>query len=215
MSDNTRSREGARSRLFPMSLHEVCDLLYGDPPRSQVRRIVRPQPYVIPENSSGEYAEFHWDRYAYMDNVFPEPATMVDFCPHARVGDTLLVQETHCADVDFDGRMIGVCTFKAGCAPDEMRKHAWRPPVMLSREFCRFALHITQIRAERLQDISDDDVIAEQGVGNYFARGEFRNVAGVHLAFRDMWNMYHPKDWQYERDPWVWALTFDVKRLNE
>lgn len=73
---------------------------------------------------------------------------------------------------------------------------------------------ITDIRQERLQDISKDDVVAE-GVGAYtFAAGILsENPPDPRWKFIELWDSINTRAGQRWADnPLVWALTFEVVR---
>lgn len=79
----------------------------------------------------------------------------------------------------------------------------------------RITLEITDVRVERLQDISEDDARAE-GVACESERawdgcGEDPYASavsrGYHAAFKHLWESIHgPGSWA--RNDWVWAYTF-------
>lgn len=89
----------------------------------------------------------------------------------------------------------------------------WRPPETMPRQASRITLVITDVRVERLQDISEEDALSE-GVEHdsphrsYFPTAEggpaFRSAAG---AFRHLWqSIYGPDSWY--ANPWVWVVEF-------
>ena len=75
----------------------------------------------------------------------------------------------------------------------------------------RILLEITDIRVERLQDISEDDAQAE-GVGKlppFMDEGGSRTAAEMlfRSGFRDIWeSISGPDSWQ--ANPWVWCISF-------
>lgn len=77
----------------------------------------------------------------------------------------------------------------------------------------RLTLIVTDVRVERLQDISEDDAIAE-GVEEVSDDGPVLTgipcgtiYADHRSAFRDLWNSLHgPGSW--DANPWVAAITF-------
>ncbi|WP_287918079.1 hypothetical protein [Comamonas sp.] len=92
----------------------------------------------------------------------------------------------------------------------------WKPSIHMPKDLARIWLEITGVRVERLQDISNEDAIAE-GV-NRISHGR---EGDYYSAIR---NEQHPKNWTYPDDafrelwestggdwaanPWVWVIDF-------
>lgn len=76
-------------------------------------------------------------------------------------------------------------------------------------------LEITEVRIERVQDIIEEDAIAE-GIST-FGR-EFTFNRGLHLSrtakdsFAALWNSINKNKHPFENNDWVWCLSF--KRIN-
>ena len=84
----------------------------------------------------------------------------------------------------------------------------WTPAIHMPRWASRLTLLIEDVRVQRLQDISEEDAVAEG------AAGEGATVEGMPVIvrspiedFRDIWRSIHGSD-AWDRDPWVVALTF-------
>ena len=84
----------------------------------------------------------------------------------------------------------------------------WKPGIHMFRRDSRILLEITDVRVERLQDISEAQAAAE-GVGIQ-AIESFRG-AGVDrpagFAFRDLWTSING-DANWSANPWVWVVEF-------
>lgn len=84
----------------------------------------------------------------------------------------------------------------------------WHPSIHMPRAACRLVLEITDIRAERLQDISEADAIAE-GCDNSqsaaaVATGWYEKPIS---AYRRLWeSLYGASSW--DANPWVWVIEF-------
>lgn len=97
--------------------------------------------------------------------------------------------------------------------PFKRRKY---PPMFMNRFFSRETLAIEDIRVQRLQDISEEDALAE-GVIKLPASGRFVGAKGAqyfgaaHLtakaAFQDIFQSIHGEQ-VWNANPWVWAITF-------
>ena len=143
-----------------------------------------------------------------------------DLCPYGQPGDRLWVRETF-----IDLRGTGVehrpapdgplqrYAYAADCRPgshsDEARKDfglKYKPSIHMPRAACRILLEITDVRVERLQDISEDQALAE-GIGAQ-ATESFR-ATGVErpagFAFRDLWAS---TGGEWNANPWVWVVEF-------
>ncbi len=126
-------------------------------------------------------------------------------CPYGVPGDRLWVKETHLggspgvANVIYraDGEVPGV---------------RWRPSIHMPRRASRLTLVLTDIRVERLQDISEADAEAE-GVQD----PSLVPILGAFWSSRDgyarLWNHINGKG-SWEANPWVWAVTFEVERSS-
>lgn len=83
----------------------------------------------------------------------------------------------------------------------------WRPSIHMPRWASRLTLIVTDVRVQRLQDISEVDAIRE-GVTLIEETCE-----DPREAFRDLWDsLYGPGAWHV--NPWVVAISFDVHRGN-
>jgi len=79
----------------------------------------------------------------------------------------------------------------------------WRPSIHMPRWASRILLEVTSVRAERLQDITEEDATAE-GV-EPFKQGSHPYT----LAFAVAWDsIYGPKELGW--NPWVWRVEFRV-----
>jgi len=86
----------------------------------------------------------------------------------------------------------------------------WRPSIHMPRKASRITLEVVSVRAERLQDITEDDAIAEgvtpvevevlgQGVTEFSHR----------LAFEGLWDsLYAKRGIGWDAKPWVWRVEF-------
>lgn len=144
-------------------------------------------------------------------------------CPYGRKRDRLWVRETF-----IDLRGTGVehrpdpdgplqrYAYAADCRPgshsDEARKDfglKYKPSIHMPRAACRILLEITDVRVERLQDISEEQALAE-GIAKT-QDGGFQVENGKHYfaspvdSFASLWSSVGG-DWQ--ANPWVWVVEF-------
>lgn len=109
------------------------------------------------------------------------------------------------------------------CLKVDWSKHLRkRSPIHMPRWASRLTLTVTDVRVQRLQEISRDEAIAE-GLQlesdniEQFWRWPKPHDARIYLspivAFRDLWNSIHGPD-AWAANPWVAAYTFTVHRCN-
>jgi hypothetical protein len=106
----------------------------------------------------------------------------------------------------------------------------WWPSIHMPREFSRLTLVVTDVRVERLQDISEADVLAEgiDPLDNQFVSSfdryertgsgggqcvEASEVRTRRPAFERLWNSINGTD-AWGANPWVAAVSFTVHRAN-
>jgi hypothetical protein len=139
-------------------------------------------------------------------------------CPYGQVGDRLWVKETHIrhpywtiyrADLD-PVEAAGIGGMYGG----------WTPSIHMLRKHSRITLEITDVRVQRLQEISEEDAIAE-GIQVLPLQSEsdssawYQSAPGVHQArtargsYMQLWDsIYAKRGVGWIVNPWVWAVTF-------
>lgn len=157
--------------------------------------------------------------------VKPQPQISHDIdCPYGKPGDLLWVRETWCPvdDSDFDGgEWIDYratpkyeASHPAGWEnePDSPDALKWRPSIHMPRWASRITLRITDVRVERLQEISEADAIAEGCPAVSLYSLDCESTPPSH-HFRALWESINGKG-SWDENPWVWAITFEVIKQN-
>ncbi len=120
-----------------------------------------------------------------------------------RPGDILYVRETWCQPATH------TFWYKADSS---IQNVLWRPSVSMPREAARIFLRVTDVRVERLQDISDKDLLREGEVPYICADGTF-DRKNTKTSFLGMWDAtLKPKDralYGWAANPWVWVIEFE------
>jgi len=86
----------------------------------------------------------------------------------------------------------------------------WQTPLFMPEWCSRSIVRITGVKAERVQEISEDDAKAEGCEASKYC--EMKDGSPCYTAtFRDLWERIHgidnPNAW--ESNPWVFAYTFE------
>lgn len=114
-----------------------------------------------------------------------------------------------------------------GLAPENpiTRRGKWVPSIHMPRWASRITLEVAAIKVERLQNISDEDAIAEGvctfaesldtiGWGNISHDDRIAMVRATYgsavNAYRHLWESLHGAD-SWEANPWVAVITFSEK----
>lgn len=84
-------------------------------------------------------------------------------------------------------------------APSDVK---WRPSIYMPRWASRITLEVTDVRVERLQEISTRDIGAE-GINLH------NNCAGARNEFVGLWDSINAKrGLGWEENPWCWCISF-------
>lgn len=173
--------------------------------KTQTRRIMKPQPEPRPDKPG----EYWWPAKRFESmlqlSYFNDPVAKelaADACPFGGIGDRLWVRETF---GDCGVRLVYRADTGDGAACQVTR---WTPSIHMPRSACRLLLEISDVRVERLNDISEHDALAE-GVDDgtspaAIAAGWFEKPR---RAFRRLWErIYGQESW--DSNPWVWVVEF-------
>jgi hypothetical protein len=159
-------------------------------------------------------------------------------CPYGAPGDRLWVRETWAAfttptyeygEADLiEGPVSQEEAEVVYSADGQSMPERWRPSIFMPRWASRILLEVTEVRVERLQDISEEDARAE-GLSTVSKDGSLwkwgipdaDGLPGTDddgwpwhdwerspvAAYRRLWESIHgPGSW--DLNPWVWAVTF-------
>lgn len=153
------------------------------------------------------------------DINFIEDWSDVPMCKYL-IGDVLWVRET------FKPNNIPTgWPFHYRAANDtftDPENEKWKPNIFMPKAACRIFLEITNIRVERLNDISEQDAIAE-GIErtdfNSFFNEYYKNYLPTGYtdllpkdSFKSLWQSINGKD-SWEANQWVWVISF--KRIEK
>ena len=175
--------------------------------KTTTRRVIKPQPAYELRKMDDMCHHGQWHEYSespLCDPTYKSPWGAGYPGPVAEVGDVLYVRETFCP-YDADHVIDGVkYAYKADATPDseEARKaygYKWKPSIFMPKEAARIFLRVANVKAERLQDITEDGAKAEG--------------AKEKRDFIRIWNNTIPdKDSQqlvWSANPWVWVISFE------
>jgi hypothetical protein len=210
-------------------------ILAGD--KTQTRRIIKKAPttqinhrLIVCENG------WNWqvDQPGIVSTMHRELFNPMP-CPYGQSGDRLWVKETFYAWGYWEKRFnekksrdawhFVDLTFKSGksyryadCPPEKVLSGktgmvGWwkRPSIFMPYTACRIKLEITEVRVQRLQDISEDDAIAEGCVSTAVVNEAGDDYTGLyaHEHFYDLWDSIHGEG-AWLKNPWVWCINFKV-----
>ena len=201
----------AKEKPILFSIEMVKAILDGR--KSQTRRVVKPQPpekFKYPmqwSNGDVEFSDVPGDDD--MANWWPGYERPVK-CPYPP-GTILWVRETF-ADlrpgnlVTMGGSQIVYKATSEGTHRlvdrlKEITGKGWRPSIHMPREAARLFLEVTNVRVERLQEISWEDVLAEGVLSSYET---------YCLGFVGLWNSINGKKYPWDSNPWVFVIEFRV-----
>lgn len=89
----------------------------------------------------------------------------------------------------------------------------WRPSIHMPRWASRMTLTVTDVRVERLQDISEADAKAE-GVSDELTDYELYGQSQPYrFGYSSLWNLINGEG-AWQANPWVAAYTFAVIQKN-
>lgn len=190
--------------------------------RTQTRRIINPQPYEGCSKLIGPemYAPAIEDKDGMIDagpeiyGVYDEYGEYGCKCPYGQPGDRLWVRETWA--MSGHERVEYRAFPKDG--KDFRSVSGWRASIHMPRWASRITLEIVDVKVERLQKMSSDD-LEKEGL-NYFENEDFcaaehyqaggspiQGGSPERFAFIALWNrIYGAGSW--ESNPWVWKIEF-------
>ncbi|HBO4832921.1 TPA: hypothetical protein L4V12_004646 [Pseudomonas aeruginosa] len=196
--------------------------------KTVTRRVMKPQP--MPSKSGGH----HWPCKVHQSMLHVERELQNGdgcwcglaeaACPYGQPGDRLWVREAWAADAQVDaiapsdlsqGEPIwypaDLSVRQTGCSM--ISKGRVRPSIHMPRWASRILLEITAVRVERLQDISEEQALAEgvRGEPCDHARQACADIGcwgdTAKGAFGFLWESLNGEG-SWAANPWVWVIEF-------
>ncbi|ENZ0271239.1 hypothetical protein ACGABU_003403 [Morganella morganii] len=185
--------------------------------KTQTRRIVKAVPithdfhgWVMSSTCAKDEGKACW---AIGDSPLLKDPIRRNF-PFGKTGDRLWVRETW---------QCGLCTestfaYRATHKPSDLEEGwseiiKWRPSSQMPRWASRILLEITGVRVERLQDINEEDAVAEGveplhgGYWKHYQPDWTQRQLSARGSFVTLWNSINGVDAWY-KNPWVWVIEF-------
>lgn len=147
-------------------------------------------------------------------------------CPYGKPGDHLWVRETWSLLKVWDDCRPGIISkdtkpYIKYAATDTQNNDdgKWRSPIHMPRWASRITLEITEVRVQRLHDITEDDAKQEGvdpietccGQPDQDQEGEPMCCGRPDLSYRegfmDLWQKIHGLQ-SWDTNPYVWVISF-------
>lgn len=197
--------------------------------KTQTRRVVKSQP---PEGVGrifvDRFAPLVVDRYG-LESPGPEHFGAYDDSgewgqrsPYGQPGDTLWVRETwtpldsdSCIPIHIRTPFLVPSETEVAYRADHLDPSGdagpleWRPSIHMPRWASRITLRVTDVRVERVQDITPQDIEAE---GVSLSAPQAPGFPDYELNWRTLWDAINGKreGCAWADNPWVWAVSFEV-----
>ena len=211
-----------------------------DGKKTQTRRLLKPQP-TSPYSQNVDRFELSGDGFWWPTTRSGKQACFEPVryrCSYGVPGDSLYVRETW-APVDHlvwgyelddsewlmlraDGAVWNSSTHQYAERGDLVDPDRWRASIHMPRWASRLPLEITDVRTERVQDISDADCKAEGVFPEIVAVGALNEgiwepsygsptQSSYYGPFIVLWDsIYAKRGFGWSTNPWVFAVTFKV-----
>lgn len=184
--------------------------------KTQTRRVLKTQPKLWASSVPGaeDCGGLEWRGRVYEADREP----FIEHAgPYGAPGDRLWVREAFAFSSHYDdvpprdvpkGALV---YYRADGEKQRGRVGRWRPPMFMPKWAARDAIRITDLRVERLRDISNADAIREGvtrtddgGWLDYTGRGPWDQPKH---SFLSLWASINGEG-SWKENPWVWVLTF-------
>jgi len=208
--------------------------------KTQTRRVVKPELVSMwdePRGGADVAAGYPWVE---LDG---EKYKAVELCPYGRPGGLLWVRETwamfeehYIYEYGWEPEgIVELASYKDsptnttrqrydvvyradGYEADLSAGEKWCPSIFMPRWASRITLRVTDVRVERVQDISADDA-RDEGVclDTWKLHQSHDGTISMSLAavqeFRSLWDSINAKrGFGWDVNPWVWVVEFEVAK---
>ena len=225
-----------KSRPIIMSSDSVRAILENR--KTQTRRVMKPQPTIGKEGYYSDFSPYpdstaYWYERAEIDKdgemypgkkvfgVSSEDGEEGHVCHFGAPGDRLWVREAWKIVTSIEKTW---CSYKADFQEHTLAEMAqrcknfgngtgWKSPMFMPRKYSRLTLEITNVRCERVQEITTADIEQEGFVRLDTTGNSYVDIAGMqHMfsEFAEIWDKLNGKrkGCTWEDNPFTWVIEF-------
>lgn len=185
--------------------------------KTQTRRVMKVQPpsaeyklstCIDTTGNNKDKGRQHWitmqGQYSVVDSSQPYFS-----CPFGYADDRLWVRETFSAMGDKTRHAVPI--FYRADRPND--NGGWTPSIHMPRWASRITLQITNVRVERLNEISQRDAMAEGAPPSH----PIIDKVSREFGYQDFSRSWYAQLWEqingagsWAANPWVWVIEFEV-----
>lgn len=192
--------------------------------KTQTRRIVKPAPVWDEQRKEHLWSCNAVRSMVSVEKELREPTGWEGFagsvCPYGTPGDRLWVRESHCIGIPGLPNGMGIVPIKSEAIKPGMKvvykqgsnygddPPPWRPSIHMPRWASRITLEITEVRIQRLQEISEEDAKAEGcRVPTVIYPDSPREAYSYVENYKILWESINGAG-SWAANPWVWCVSF-------
>jgi hypothetical protein len=187
--------------------------------KTVTRRIVKPQP--TKEQKYFFIASMCGDKEDYLTFFFSDPfgKSILHVKRPYNPADILYVREAYCPNY-FDESIAGYrgdlrgnrnaykADYHTNIVGNTVPEPKWHPSIHMPKEAARIWLKVTDVRMERLQDITEEQAQAEGCMS-----GMLTGPCAARQQFEEIWDSTIKKSdldrYGWDANPYVWVIEFD------
>lgn len=212
-------------RVLPMLFNTEMVKAILDGRKTCTRRIVKPQPksilcYTFAGDGCGTWGypspsahEIWGEEYKLPDDITKDDLGK-QWNPPCHTDDILYVRETWSEWTD--GYLYKAWT-EPFPQPGQFPEIKWHPSIHMPKEAARIWLRVTDVRVERLQEITEAEAMIEGAIDNrafiHSPDNEYDHIHTAREHFIDIWNSTIKKSdldkYGWDANPYVWVVELE------
>lgn len=211
-------------RVLPILFNTEMVQAILDGRKTVTRRLVKKSQCMLADRKEPRELD---RKYAPFDGMTDAEIVASTYKPPYQPGDILYVRETwaRIKDIPFWQEYFRGYIRTHPIFPDEYVYKAdninvdgitpsikWRPSIHMPKEAGRIWLRVTDVRVERLQDMTGQDILRE-GVNCHVHPEAHYFDGNQKMMFAELWDSTIRKTdlyrYGWDADPWVWVIEFE------
>lgn len=206
------------SRTLPILFNTNMVRAILDGRKTVTRRICKEaNDYTIPDMSYYDADKRTYAIHSYADMEHTDKLSIAErtcpICPD----DILYVRETYCPNyfdfvTQYGNRHGYKADYDKAILAGDITEPKWTPSIHMPKEAARIWLKVTDVRVERLNDMSGQDILKE-GIDSHVHPDADYFDGNQKEMFAELWDSTLKKKdialYGWKANPWVWVIEFE------